>query len=779
MATTIVTGDYKYNANDRIITLTGEGGWVPRDYQRPAWNALKQGKKRVMMIDHRRSGKDDLALRWTARSAMLKKGNYWHMLPEGEQCRKAIWNAVNPHTGIRRIDESFPPEIRTVTRENEMFIKLMNGSTWQALGSDNYESFIGSTPIGVIFSEWAQSNPASWAYLSPIFFENGGWAIFNGTPRGQNHCHQMYLAAQADPDWFAQSLTADDTGIFDPAGLEKERLSYIAQHGEDVGQALFLQEYYCFPAGTKIWTSVGQKPIEQIALNDIVLTHAGRWRKVQKLYGHIHEGEIIEISSYGISAPLVCTPNHPVRVCDPSTQSYKWVPAQEIAAGNYVALPRMKRPASSIIDSDMALMLAWFITEGSVAKNLVQFTLSAKEDKEAAELKSIIKRFGKTVIYKNEPTQNVVVNSCWLADFLISSCGTGASNKRIPWHLIGGHEHIVYEAMIVGDGCRGVYRNRPTDVYSTISYGLALDMQMLAHMLGKRAKINRQPKESKSQTIMGRHCNISDSYSVTIHSAEKRKFGKQRIIPLKHAVAAEVRDVKRKPFAGPVYNFSVQYDESYVAEGRIVHNCSFTAAIMGAYYAKEMQQVEKDQRITFVPHDPAYPVDTAWDMGLDQNMAVVCIQEIGLQRRFIDCETGSGGLPDTIVNLQKRPYKWRKHYMPHDAEPKQIGSGKSMKETAQSLGFNDIHIVPQGRVADGINQVRLLLPQCVFDKTKCAPLTKALIHYQREYDEKKSTFRSTPRHDQHSHFADAVRTYAMGYVPDTGGGFDYRKHFGK
>jgi hypothetical protein len=167
------------------------------------------------------------------------------MLPEAAQARKAIWNAVNPHSGKRRIDEAFPEDIRKSTNEQEMFIKFKNGSTWQVVGSDNYNSLVGSPPAGVVFSEWAIANPLSWGYLRPIFAENDGWAVFITTPRGRNHAAAMFESAQNSDDWFCQRLTADQTGVFSPEQLAREKRELTAEHGESIGNSLFRQEYYC------------------------------------------------------------------------------------------------------------------------------------------------------------------------------------------------------------------------------------------------------------------------------------------------------------------------------------------------------------------------------------------------------------------------------------------------------------------------------------------------------------------------------------------------------
>jgi phage terminase large subunit len=216
-----------------------------RDYQRPLWNYLEGGGKNAIAIWHRRAGKDEIGLHWAAVSAEKKPATYWHMLPQAAQARKAIWEAVNPHTGKRRIDEAFPLETRINTRENEMMIRFSNGSTWQVVGSDNYNSLLGSPPYGIVFSEWALADPQALAYLRPIVVENGGWMIFITTPRGYNHAKTMYDAALKDQAWFAELLSAKDTEVFTQGQLEGELAGYIAQWGEEQGRSYFEQEYHC------------------------------------------------------------------------------------------------------------------------------------------------------------------------------------------------------------------------------------------------------------------------------------------------------------------------------------------------------------------------------------------------------------------------------------------------------------------------------------------------------------------------------------------------------
>ena len=220
-------------------------GWVERPYQRPLWSYLQSGGKRAIEIAHRRWGKDDLILHHTAIAAHERVASYWHCLPEYAQARKAIWTAINPHTGRRRIDEAFPPELRDTTNEQEMFIRFKVGSTWQVVGSDRYNSLVGAGVAGVAFSEWALANPSAWAYIRPMIEENGGWAAFITTPRGRNHAKAMYDMALRSPGWFAEISTVDDTHSLTPEQLDEARAEYASLFGDDLGNAQFEQEYYC------------------------------------------------------------------------------------------------------------------------------------------------------------------------------------------------------------------------------------------------------------------------------------------------------------------------------------------------------------------------------------------------------------------------------------------------------------------------------------------------------------------------------------------------------
>jgi phage terminase large subunit len=409
--------------------------WTPRDYQLPAWRYLEGGGKRADLVWHRRAGKDDLALHWAAVSAIQKPGTYWHMLPQAEQARKAIWRAIDPHTGMRRIDTAFPESIRRTTRDQEMNIELLNGSLWQVVGSDNYNSLVGSPPIGVVFSEWPLADPSAWAFISPILEENGGWALFNGTPRGPNHGKSLYDHAVKSEGWYAARLTAHDTGVFKPEQLERIREELIGTYGREHGGALFEQEY----------------------------------------------------------------------------------------------------------------------------------------------------------------------------------------------------------------------------------------------------------------------------------------------------------------------------------------ECSFEAAVIGAYYGRLMADAERDGRITGVSYDPMSPVWTAWDLGVGDPTAIWWAQRCGREIHIIDYYEASGvDLGHFVREINNRPYTYGGHILPHDAQAKELGTGKSREDTLRALNLKNMIFLPMDRIEDGINAVRMLIPRCWFDRRKCERGINWLKLYHSKYDEKLQTFQPKPVHDKSSHGADAFRYLAMG-----------------
>jgi phage terminase large subunit len=194
--------------------------------------------------------------------------------------------------------------------------------------------------------------------------------------------------------------------------------------------------------------------------------------------------------------------------------------------------------------------------------------------------------------------------------------------------------------------------------------------------------------------------------------------------------------------------------------------CSFDAAITGAYYARLIEAAEAARRITDVPYDPKLPVNTAWDLGIEDKTAIVFWQALrGGSLRLIDYYEASGyGLDHYASVLDKRGYKYGKHYGPHDIAVRELGTGKSRLEVARSLGLN-FRVLPALKVEDGINAVRMALPRCWFDAKRCELLLESLRQYREKIDEKRQVSMG-PLHDATSHAADCTRYMALALRDD-------------
>lgn len=202
----------------------------------PLWRSLEAGNKRAVAVWHRRAGKDAVGVNWTVTAAMQRVGIYWHMLPTLLQGRKVVWDGITKDG--RKVLDAWPEEIITKRRNDEMKLDLVNGSMWQVVGSDNYNSLVGSNPIGVVFSEYSLADPAAWDFIRPILAENDGWALFLYTPRGRNHGHVLYQMAKSTPGWFASLLGADQTGAISDEVIEAERLAGMSEE-------MVQQEFFC------------------------------------------------------------------------------------------------------------------------------------------------------------------------------------------------------------------------------------------------------------------------------------------------------------------------------------------------------------------------------------------------------------------------------------------------------------------------------------------------------------------------------------------------------
>lgn len=224
------------------VTVTLPHLFSVREYQTEVWdNLVNKGVNRAILLWHRRAGKDKIV--WNAVIARMQErvGSYWYMLPKTAQAKKAIWSGRGLD-GVKFL-QHIPAAMIRKTNEQDMSIHFWSGSILYVLGSDNFDRLVSSNPLGVVFSEYALTNPAAYDYIRPILRENGGWAFFVYTPRGRNHGFQLYERAKKNPRWYVSKLTVDDTTrengqpLVSPADLDEER-------AEGMSEDMIQQEYF-------------------------------------------------------------------------------------------------------------------------------------------------------------------------------------------------------------------------------------------------------------------------------------------------------------------------------------------------------------------------------------------------------------------------------------------------------------------------------------------------------------------------------------------------------
>jgi len=198
-------------------------------------------------------------------------------------------------------------------------------------------------------------------------------------------------------------------------------------------------------------------------------------------------------------------------------------------------------------------------------------------------------------------------------------------------------------------------------------------------------------------------------------------------------------------------------EEIYDAE----FECSFDSAAIGSIYAKGIAKAEEEKRITKVPYELGIKVNTFWDLGMADKTAIWFVQQKGSAFHIIDYYEDSGeSLEFYATVLDEKKYIYDTHYLPHDATVRELGTGVSRLETAQSLGMRT-SIVPKLSVEDGINAVRMVLSRCWFDHEKTKHGLDALRQYRWATTER-GELKNKPVHDWTSHASDAFRYFSVG-----------------
>ena len=208
-----------------------------RPYQQAFWEAMASGKKRAVLVWHRRAGKEKTCWNYMIMQACKRPGTYYYFFPEFSQGRKILWDGMDKE-GFKLLHHIPLPLINGTMNSTEMKVKLINGSIIQIIGTNNIDSIVGTNPVGCVFTEYSLQDPIAWQLISPILKENGGWAVFNFTPRGANHGLQIYEMARSNPSWHCELLTVKETGVLTERQIQDER-------DDGMSEDFIQQEYFC------------------------------------------------------------------------------------------------------------------------------------------------------------------------------------------------------------------------------------------------------------------------------------------------------------------------------------------------------------------------------------------------------------------------------------------------------------------------------------------------------------------------------------------------------
>lgn len=185
--------------------------------------------------------------------------------------------------------------------------------------------------------------------------------------------------------------------------------------------------------------------------------------------------------------------------------------------------------------------------------------------------------------------------------------------------------------------------------------------------------------------------------------------------------------------------------------------CSFDRGVDGGVYTKYINKLYLEDRIGLFPYMEGYPVNTAWDIGVDDSTSIVFFQVINKAVYVIDYyEHNHEGLPHYLQVLHSKNYVYGEHFAPHDGKNQEWGKGLTRVEQAYNYNLN-FNVIPKGSLFGGIELTRVAFSRISIDSKKCDKLIQALTNYHFIYDEKKEDYSKEPYHDKYEHGASAFR----------------------
>ncbi len=210
--------------------------YTPRPVQKIIHAAL-QTHRFCVLVTHRQLGKTVCAVNHLIKMAnrnFRQYPRYFYVAPFLKQAKLIAWDYLKRYT--RSI-----PQVKVL--ETELCVQFPNGARIWVCGADNPDALRGTYADGVVLDEYAQIKPDVFTQIiRPMLLSRKGWAVFMGTPKGQNAFFELFNQAQkkalAEPSvWWVGVFRADESGVISPEELERLRA--------DTPELIFRQEYLC------------------------------------------------------------------------------------------------------------------------------------------------------------------------------------------------------------------------------------------------------------------------------------------------------------------------------------------------------------------------------------------------------------------------------------------------------------------------------------------------------------------------------------------------------
>ena len=192
---------------------------------------------------------------------------------------------------------------------------------------------------------------------------------------------------------------------------------------------------------------------------------------------------------------------------------------------------------------------------------------------------------------------------------------------------------------------------------------------------------------------------------------------------------------------------------------------AFTVSTDGLWLSAQLARARVERRITRVPWDPGFPVNTFWDIGINDDTAIWFHQDRGPAQHFIDyLEAGSEPPSYYVRELNERPYVYGWHYLPHDADHRRPGAEhlKTYVDLLRDLGLRNLETVQRTpHVPDAIDQLREAFATYYIDAEKCETGIRHLDGFSKQWNDKMGNWMPLIAKNGHQHAADAIRQHAQ------------------